>query len=106
MILLVIVGYEKIIANPALCALLAVFHLISNMSLWNNLRTKQNRGRRKKSFTSNSKCMKSGQVPCCYMYLCTFYSIQKVITNLHNHSLIKINYVFAKPDVDVTHLNK
>lgn len=44
MILLVIVGYEKITANPALCDLLAVFHLISNMSLWNNLRTKQNRG--------------------------------------------------------------
>ena len=29
-------GYEMIIANSALCASLAIYHLISNARLWNN----------------------------------------------------------------------
>ena len=33
---LVLVGYEMIIANSALCASLANYHLISNVHLWNN----------------------------------------------------------------------
>ena len=36
MISLVLVGYEMILANLALGALLAVFYLISRMCLWNN----------------------------------------------------------------------
>ena len=35
-ILLALVGYEMIIANSALRALLAIYHLISNARLWNN----------------------------------------------------------------------
>ena len=31
-----LVGYEMIIANSALCASLAIYHLISNARLWNN----------------------------------------------------------------------
>ena len=31
-----LVGYEMIIANLALCALLAICHLISNAHPWNN----------------------------------------------------------------------
>ena len=30
------VGYEMIIAKSALCASLAIYHLISNARLWNN----------------------------------------------------------------------
>ena len=33
---LALVGYEMIIANSALCASLAIYHLISNVHLWNN----------------------------------------------------------------------
>ena len=33
---LVLVGYEMIIANSALHASLAIYHLISNAPLWNN----------------------------------------------------------------------
>ena len=33
---LALVGYEMIIANSALCASLAIYHLISNARLWNN----------------------------------------------------------------------
>ena len=33
---LALVGYEMIIANSALCASLAIYHLISNAPLWNN----------------------------------------------------------------------
>ena len=33
---LVLVGYEMFIANSVLCALLAIYHLISNEHLWNN----------------------------------------------------------------------
>ena len=33
---LTLVGYKMIIANSALCALLANYHLISNVHLWNN----------------------------------------------------------------------
>ena len=33
---LVLVGYEMIIANSALHASLAIYHLISNTHLWNN----------------------------------------------------------------------
>ena len=33
---LVLVGYEVIIANSALCASLAIYHLICNARLWNN----------------------------------------------------------------------
>ena len=35
-ILLVLVGYEMIIANSALRASLAIYHLISNARSWNN----------------------------------------------------------------------
>ena len=31
-----LVGYEMIIANSALCASLAIYHLISNAPSWNN----------------------------------------------------------------------
>ena len=34
---LVLVGYEMITANLELPALLAIYHLISNMLLWNNI---------------------------------------------------------------------
>ena len=37
MIPLVLVGYEMIIANSALCALLAIYHLISNECSWNKV---------------------------------------------------------------------
>ena len=33
---LALVGYEMIIANSALCASLAIYHLISNARSWNN----------------------------------------------------------------------
>ena len=33
---LALVGYEMIIANSALCASLAIYHLLSNARLWNN----------------------------------------------------------------------
>ena len=33
---LALVGYEIIIANSALCASLAIYHVISNTRLWNN----------------------------------------------------------------------
>ena len=33
---LALVRYEMIIANSALCASLAIYHLISNARLWNN----------------------------------------------------------------------
>ena len=33
---LALVGYKMIIANSALCASLAIYHLISNARLWNN----------------------------------------------------------------------
>ena len=33
---LALVGYEMIIANSVLCTLLAIYHLISNVRLWNN----------------------------------------------------------------------
>ena len=33
---LALVGYEMVIANSALCASLAIYHLISNARLWNN----------------------------------------------------------------------
>ena len=33
---LVLVGYEMIIANSALCVSLAIYHLISDARLWNN----------------------------------------------------------------------
>ena len=33
---LALVGYVMIIANSALCASLAIYHLISNARLWNN----------------------------------------------------------------------
>ena len=33
---LALVGYEMIIANPALRASLAIYHLISNARSWNN----------------------------------------------------------------------
>ena len=33
---LALVGYEMIIANSALCASLAIYHLISNARFWNN----------------------------------------------------------------------
>ena len=33
---LALVGYEMIIANSALCASLAIYHLISNPRSWNN----------------------------------------------------------------------
>ena len=33
---LALVGYEMIIANSALCASLAIYHLTSNARLWNN----------------------------------------------------------------------
>ena len=33
---LALVGYEMIIANSALCASLAIYHLISKARLWNN----------------------------------------------------------------------
>ena len=33
---LTLVGYEMIIANSALLASLAIYHLISNARLWNN----------------------------------------------------------------------
>ena len=33
---LALVGYEMIIANSALCASLAIYHVISNARLWNN----------------------------------------------------------------------
>ena len=33
---LALVGYEMIIANSALCASLAIYHLISNTRSWNN----------------------------------------------------------------------
>ena len=33
---LALVGYEMIIANSALCASLAIYHLISSARLWNN----------------------------------------------------------------------
>ena len=33
---LALVGYEMIIAYSALCASLAIYHLISNTRLWNN----------------------------------------------------------------------
>ena len=33
---LVLVGYEMIMANLALCALLAIYHLISKAHSWNN----------------------------------------------------------------------
>ena len=33
---LALVGYEMIVANSALCASLAIYHLISNARLWNN----------------------------------------------------------------------
>ena len=32
-----LVGYEMIVANSVLCASLAIYHLISNACLWNNL---------------------------------------------------------------------
>ena len=32
----IFVGYEMIIANSALCASLAIYHLISNARSWNN----------------------------------------------------------------------
>ena len=35
-ILLALVGYEMIIANSALRASLAIYHLISNARSWNN----------------------------------------------------------------------
>ena len=31
-----LVGYEMIIANSTLCAVLAIYHLISNVHSWNN----------------------------------------------------------------------
>ena len=34
---LALVGYEMIITNSVLCALLAIYHLISNADLWNNI---------------------------------------------------------------------
>ena len=33
---LALVGYEIVIANEALCASLAIYHLISNARSWNN----------------------------------------------------------------------
>ena len=33
---LALVRYEIIIANSALCSLLAIYHLMSNARLWNN----------------------------------------------------------------------
>ena len=35
-ILLALVAYEIIVANSALCASLAIYHLISNARSWNN----------------------------------------------------------------------